>query len=595
MATFDGSSSLDKACDEFRGPECGPCTRRRRTRVGDFYCVDCSDYLCVECKDYHGSIAVTGNHFLVSGRSFPATIRDVPESNGGVPNLGITCDCNKGQSVEFYCHSHQDVICNACKTFHHQHCRTSSVQEKCSGYKTAKLKSVLAEITNLSVKYDRLKQTCIGCKKKIDKLKDNCKNDIQVFRKELNVIFDNMERNILSDLDKWKQDANRRVDQDLSTIAAAENVLKVDCKRLEDAIKGFRKETMFVADIQVSKALQTYKRKLRDLERDIEKPTLYFERKELLFDIVLGVDNLGSLIIGGKDRRQVHTQQPKPTHQPKPYIKNYPKILRDKKVNSSDLVNVKIEGDQKKPCITGCTVMPSGHVVILDRNNNQIKLLDDSWTITGRLQLPDPWNVSVLDSSNVIVSSPGNKQLQKVQMLPRIKVVRTIKLDKKCYGVAVSGEEIYTTCHDNPGNGEVRALDLQGNIKRRLGTNPDGPYLFTRPYYITVSATGEKIFVSDWNTDTITCLTSSGTVIYTYIDDDMRWPRGLICDSGDNVLVCGWNSHNVHIISPDSKKYRTFLTLEDGLRHPCSIAYKESEDTLIVGCTYNQLLLFKLK
>ena len=269
-------------------------------------------------------------------------------------------------------------------------------------------------------------------------------------------------------------------------------------------------------------------------------------------------------------------------------------MLIDRKIKSRSEVNVGKDDDEKYPWISGCTVMPNGHVVLCDRDNNKIKHLDDSWTITGRLTLQRPRDLSVIDSSNVIVSLPDNKQLQHVQVYPRMKAGRIIQLNKKCWGVAVSGEQKYVTCHNAPGDGEVRVMDLQGNIKRRLETNQDGSYLFTSPDFISVSASGEKIFVSDCDTGTITCLTPSGTVIYTYKDDDMRYPRGLICDSGDNVLVCGRLYNNVHIISPDGKKYRTLLTSQDGLNNPCSIAYKESENTLIVGCYWTNKLLFKL-
>ena len=591
MAAFDGSSSLDKACDEFRGPECGPCSRRKRTRIADYFCQDCPEYLCNDCKDYHGDLAGTRNHTIVSGNSIPSSVSiALGSGSGAAPSLGISCDCNKGQAVEFYCNSHQDAICKACKTFHHQKCKTSSIQEKCSGYKAAMLKSVLAEIKSIAVKFDRLKQESSGNKKEIDKLTEDCENDIQVFRKEVKTIFDNLESNLLSDVNKWKQGENRRVDQDMSTIDTTENVLKVDRKRVEDAIRVGKKEVMFVADIQVSKALHTYKRKLEDLENDIEKPSLAFERNEILADLIAGINKLGFLVTKHKDNRHVLKQPAKP------YSTGSSTILKDRKIKSRSEVTVKTDDDRKEPWIAGCTVMPSGHMVLCDYRNNQIKLLDDSCTITGQLQLPGPWDVSIFDSSHVIVSSPNNKQLQKVQVFPKMKAVSTIQLDRKCFGVAVSGEEIYTTYHDEPGNGEVVVLDLQGNIKRRLGTNPDGSYQFTGPYYITVSASGEKIFISDYNTYTITCLTPSGTVIYTYKDGDMSLPRGLICDSGDNVLVCGWNSHNVHIISPDGKKYRTLLTSEDGLSHPEYIAYKESENTLIVGCRgSDKLLLFKLE
>ena len=423
----------------------------------------------------------------------------------------------------------------------------------------------------------------------VNKLKEDCQKEIKRYRKELDTILDNLESNILTELDKWKQDRHCHVDQNVSTIDAALNVLRVDSKRLEDAKRDGRNEAMFVADTQVSKSIHGYARKLAELEKDIEKPNLAFKRNELLADLVAGVNSLGSLL----SQRISDNQDNKLPG--KPYSTSSTKMLKDRNIKSRKEVNVRTYEDNKDPWISGCTVMPNGHVVLCDQSNKQIKLLDDSWTITGRLELPDPWDVSVIDSNNIIVSSTNKKQLQKIQVFPKMKAGSTIQLDRKCWGVAVSGQEIYTTCHDSSGQGEVKVLDMQGNFKRRLLVYPPrGTYLFIID--ITVSASGEKIFVADGANCTVTCLTPSGTVIYTYIADNMSWPRGLICDSGDNVLVCARDSHNVHTISPDGNKYQTLLTSQDGLCFPTFIAYKESEDTLIVGCLGSNelLLLFKL-
>ena len=576
MAAFDGSASLDVSSDHFREHECGPCSLGGRTREAKHYCIDCPDYLCDDCKDYHCKLA--RNHTVVTGSRIPTSV-------SGAPSLGITCSCNKGQSVAFYCNEHQDIICGACKTINHHNCKTSSIQEKCSRYKSSKLNSILAEIKSLEVKYERLKQESVGSKKEVNRLREDCKKEIKRFRNELDIIFDNLEKNILTDVDKWGQDKDRDVDQNVSTITSVLSVLQADCKRLKDAKRDGKKEPMFIADVKVSKSIQGYIRKLAELEKSFEKPNLIFERNELLADLVAGINSLGSLNYLRRGDKQNN----------KPSGKQYSTgSTKDRKIRSRREVNVKTDEDKHDPWITGCMVMWNGDVVLCDRKNDQIKLLDDSWTITGRLQLRDPWDVSVIDSSNVIVSLPYKKQLQKVQVFPKMKTGRTIKLDKNCWGVAVSGQEIYT-CHDGPGQGEVKVLDLQGNIKRRLGINPDGSYLFSSPNYITVSASGEKIFVSDRDTHTITCLRPSGTVIHTYKDDDMRYPTGLACDFRDNVLVCGMASNNVHTIRPDGNKYRNLLTSEDGLRFPYSIAYKESGDTLIVGCNEsNKLLLFNL-
>ena len=159
----------------------------------------------------------------------------------------------------------------------------------------------------------------------------------------------------------------------------------------------------------------------------------------------------------------------------------------------------------------------------------------------------------------------------------------------------VRGRNIYVGLNKDLKEGEVKVLDLKDQLKRCLGINPSGSNRFTSPYFITVSAFDEKIFVSDYHTNTIVCLTPSGNVIYTLKDHDMSRPRGLICDAGDSVLACGEYSQNVHIISPAGKKYHTFLTTKNKLRDSCSIAHIEKETTLIVGgYNINELMLFQL-
>ena len=274
-------------------------------------------------------------------------------------------------------------------------------------------------------------------------------------------------------------------------------------------------------------------------------------------------------------------------------------VLLGRKVQSRSRVNVKAGDDLFTPEILGCTVMTNGDAVLCDYSNGKIKLLNSSGVPTGNVELSSyPWDVSVLDQTSAIVTLPVNKQLQVVQVYPQLKPGRVIKLDtycraKDCYGVEVGKGELYVTCHNDtyPGVGEIRVLGLDGKVKRRLGVNQHGQYMFTAPDYITVNSSGEKIFVSDNVRDTVTCMSADGRVIYTYKDDSMRTPRGLLCDSEDNILVCGWRSNNVQVLTADGKRHCTLLTESDGLKYPHSIAYRDSDNTLLVGCDDNDHLL----
>ena len=272
-------------------------------------------------------------------------------------------------------------------------------------------------------------------------------------------------------------------------------------------------------------------------------------------------------------------------------------VLLGRKVQSRSQVNVKAGDEEFNLFITGCTVMTNGDAVLCDYNNDKIKLLNSSGVLTGNMKLSSaPHDVSVLDPSSVIVTLPRKKQLQVVQVYPQLKPGRVIQLDKDCWGVAVGKGELNVACrNDNPREGEVRVLDLDGKVKRRLGVKQDGSFMFTWPNYITVNSSGEKIFVSDCNTNTVTCMSVDGRVIYTYKDANMSGTEGLLCDSEDNVLVCGRFSNNVQVLTADGKRHCTLLTVRDGLKDTFMIAYRDSDNTLLVGCEYcDNLLSFQL-
>ena len=230
MATYDGSRSLEMGCDEIYDHECGPCAAGGTKKEAKNYCIECQDYLCDACKGYHGKLAVTKNHNIVSGSTIPGSVKGMP----GQVSL-LICGCSRNQPVEFYCEIHKDVVCSPCKSFHHQKCQTSSIQQKSSGYRSSTLDSVLSKIQSLKIKYNRLKQESGRFDKEVRQLKEACKKEIKSFRKELDAFLDNLEKNMLKELDKWESAENRRVIQDISDLTTALKVVESDCKLLEDA------------------------------------------------------------------------------------------------------------------------------------------------------------------------------------------------------------------------------------------------------------------------------------------------------------------------------------------------------------------------
>ena len=273
-------------------------------------------------------------------------------------------------------------------------------------------------------------------------------------------------------------------------------------------------------------------------------------------------------------------------------------VLLGRQIQSLKKVNVRLADDNYDPRISCCVFLSNGYLVAFDYYNNNIKLLDTSWSLQGSLKFPSKlYDVSVIDDNTVIVTIPSQEQLQYVQVFPQLKPGHVIQLNMPCWGVEVSKEEIYVSCHNHPGDCEVRVLDKQGNPKRRLGISKDGSYLFSVPDYITVSTAGDRLFVSDcdWRRQTVTCIKVDGSVVYQYRDADLKEPMGLCCDDEDSIMVCGFLSDNIHMIATDGEKYGTLLSSQDGLKWPESVAYRKSDNTLVVGCERsNNMLVYQL-
>ena len=574
MASVDGSKSIQGASDEMFDNTCGPCKEDNVEKGANQYCVDCGVYLCNQCKDVHRKLPLSKNHKVVLGSQNLAAISLVSQGSG----LALHCGCNTNKEVEFYCENHEDVTCSPRRSIKHHKCKTVSVQEKSSSYTIQMLNAVLSKTKSMKDNFDKMKKESTDAIKELNILKEACKKEIQTFRKELNTFLDKLENDILKELDKSEEEPYKQLNQHISTLTAALQMLDSDYTLLEKAKEDGRKSVMFTSDLQVSKRLQEYESRLKELVNDVIKPTLSFERNKKLADIQTSIKIFGKLRV--KDTSATRSKK-----QP----------LLGSKIQSEGEVNVKLADDHYTPSITGCTVLSSGHIFFCDYFNLKLKILDTTLVLQDTLTLPDhPQDVSAVDDNNVIVTLPWKMQLQYIQVLPHMKAMRVIQLDKKCWGAKVSGDEIYTTCHNNPGKGEVRILDLNGNIKRRLGIKQDGSFMFTAPFHITVSQSGRKIFISDYNTASVTCMAGDGNINYRYKHDDLTFPRGLFVDAGDNVLVCGESSGTVQVITADGSKHETLLSSSDLQQEPRSVAYRDCDDTLVVGCLSYKVCLFQL-
>ena len=552
MASVDGSKSLQAASDELFDHVCVPCENEGIVKEAKQYCGVCSEFLCDPCVRHHRKLTLTKSHKIV-----PAHTVSVSSSR----RLSINCRCNNNRETQYYCENHSDVICSPCKDIKHHKCRTIPIQQKSSGYKSSKIDAILAKSKSLKDKYDCLKQKCTTNKKELVRSKDVCEKEIKAYRKELNDFLDRLEHKMLKELATCEDEKRKQIDQQIATMSNALQMLDTDQKILAKSKEDGRNQVMFAAEIQAANTILDCESQITDLEKDVAEIKLSFEKNKKLTDLQADIKSLGAIEKETKKGQQGDKI-----------------VLLGKHVQSRSEVNVRMDNDTYTPYITGCAVMPNGKIVICDRNNDRLKLFDNSWVYQESLTIPDIWCVSVVAPNTVIVTVPGQKKLQYVQALPQVQLGRTIQLDSECWGVCVSGDDIYVRCKTSNGR-EIRVLGLDGTLKRRVPTDKN-----SSPYEITLSPSGEKIFFTDYKTESVSCITVDGRVVYPYRDDILKDARGIYCDSKDNLFVCDYNSNNIQAIAADGKSCGTLVTFRDGLVQPRCIAYRSSDNELIIGC-----------
>ena len=574
MTSVDGSSSLDRASDEFDTNICGPCKSDNVERRANHYCEDCSEYLCNLCNDHHRKFPLLKGHRVVSWSQVL-----VKPSIRGRPSIVVYCKCNKQQDVQYICDDHQDILCDPFKNAKHYKCKVSPINNKSSNYTQAALNFVMSKIKTLKDEYDKLKKERINEGKDLEQSKEDCREEIRSFRQEIEEFLDGLETSMLNELKACKNEKQNRISQHISQLTAILKMLEADYKFLEDAKSDGGKSLMFAAEFQVSKGLQDYVDRLSEIDNDTIHTCIKFEKNTKLAQLHNEIDSLGTL-----SRNIVKKVQ-----------RNL-KVLLDCQIQSQKQINIKLLDDGSTPWISGSAVMPGGEMVLCDRRNSKLKLLDTSDALKDSMKLKtSPWDISVMDAKTVILTFPDAKQHQYIEVFPQLKPGRVLQLDKECWGVHVTRDKIFTTCVNNPGEGEVRILDLNGSLQRRVGIKQDGSFMFTYPKYIAISPVEETIIVSDSIRNTITCVAMDNHVIYQYTDHEMKFPRGLYCDDGSNILVCGWDSTNVQVIKAEGNKHHELLSSKDGLKNPHSISYREKDRTLIVGCDgLDHVLLFTL-
>ena len=164
------------------------------------------------------------------------------------------------------------------------------------------------------------------------------------------------------------------------------------------------------------------------------------------------------------------------------------------------------------------------------------------------------------------------------------KVMTTISMDTKSYGMAFKGRTIYYSSWDEG----LKTLNLSDeSVSYLINSNMSGVYY--------VATFGDRLYYTNVSRHTVTCCDLHGTTQWEFKDTSvLQGPRGISVDNDGNVYVVGGGSNNGVVISPDGQRHRQVLSAGDGLVNPRVHDYDKATNILLVVNESESAFLFEV-
>lgn len=537
------------------------------------YCQQCEEYLCVKCCDSHRKVKILRNHLLLDISQEKRVTRTALTPT-------ITCSVHKNSIIDQFCPSHNATVCSACAPLKHTHCQVqyipdiSAKYDYCEEYKKLQrgLETVLQRASSLRDSAVKNKEKTRGDSKvTTEKIKN--------FGEKLDGYLNQKEEEMLLKVKQMKREDVSKIKEALTEC----DRVKADAANMQNELSLFGKNA---SDLLIkSKEILSHLKDLQDNIKTIEtksQPSYYhfIESKEL--EDLLSSKSFGSVVKVSQ-------------------VQNENDVFTYSMCSVSKLKDINVEAtEDKRDCaITRILFLAPDVLVLVDYNNFCIKRIDiSSNTITSYLPLPSwPWDITQLDAMQAATTLPMQKKIVIISTNEVLSLVETISVNGECRGIDSTADKIIVS-FINPAKVEV--LDHSGKVLNKIVCDKEGSPLFSCPCYLrVVMEMGLVVYVSDRYTSTITKLSMTGQVLFTYKNKDLSRPYGLDITDDGHVLVCGNESQNVQVVSQDGKLVSELLSTEEhGIAFPLTVCYIQKGRSVYVNCSDNQpnqLRVYKLQ
>ncbi|XP_045176044.2 uncharacterized protein LOC123536727 [Mercenaria mercenaria] len=473
---------------------CDSCEEDVESRPAVGFCVECQSYLCDQCFQYHCLPRPMRHHRLLDKKEMPK--KKVTGS------LSEVCQKHEGETMKFYCKTHEEVGCNSCMVIEHKPCpEICSLADIAKGVeKSYQYRSLCDKITvtkreledQIRVAHENI-EISKSCREtaicSIDEFQQKMLEKLESLRNEITKEAEEKERKETIKIEQVVKVANKTKEelQDLST----------NMEILEETKQS---KQLFVAIKKVEKQHQALVKNLEDMKKENKVERYSFVANELLSSMFQNIDALGELSIPEADNSSEALLSSYSY-----YLEyGFPKVL----------------------------VTPDDYFLFTDRIFNDIYLMEDNEIIAKKRLTSCPWDVALTEENEFAVTFPNERKIKILAVADQeIIESREIKVNARCEGIAYANKLLLVACTNPP---SVIVLDISGKIIRTISTDENGCLLFKQPAYIAFSRKRKRICVTDRQSDSINILTMEGKLDKVCKLEEVKMPLSIaFCEDSD--------------------------------------------------------------
>ena len=269
MDSIDGAKGGHVSSEESFTIACDPCEYDHISKKAASYCQECAEYLCESCKTSHGKLKLTRSHKLLSGELMP------PKRSGGEMAVldTVLCSCMQNK-VSVYCKEHCSLVCVNCNALHHRRCKTSDIADESNDFDVDSTEETIDNLNELNETITALQESREKDLNILSLEAKDCQDRAKQFREELSRNLERMETKTLSDINVFKTQETKTINQQIDTCKAAQNSLDTYSRKLQLAKEQHDKQGILMYNIQLSQAVKSYNNYRRNHQRSI--PASYF-------------------------------------------------------------------------------------------------------------------------------------------------------------------------------------------------------------------------------------------------------------------------------------------------------------------------------